>query len=173
MSKKWEAGAAMELYFKDNFFSAGNTQILDAAGTSVGTIDLQSMFTATLTIYGEDAAFRFKGKFRSFSRKWEVTDANHSTIGVLRSRFTLFSKRYEYDAGGRGVYEIESPAFSYSYSILDANEKEVASFEKTSSWLQSGAFCLRNYSSDLDSYELIAVVMGVQSIQKAARNAAN
>lgn len=163
----------MELYFRDNFFSAGNTQILDAAGGSAGTIDLQSMFTATLTIYGADAVVRFKGKFRSFSRKWEVTGANYATIGVLRSRFTLFSKRYEYDAGERGIYQIESPAFSYSYTILDSNEKEVASFEKTSNWLQSGAFCLRNQSSVLDSYELIAVVMGVQSIQKAASNAAN
>jgi hypothetical protein len=101
-----------------------------------------------------------------------VRDADDSIIGVLRSRFTFFSKRYEYDAGERGIFQIESPAFSYDYSIIDLSGKEIASFEKTSNWLQSGAFRLHNLSTELDSYELIAVVMGVHSIQKAATNTA-
>jgi hypothetical protein len=164
-----EGGDKMELYFNDNFFNAGEAQIMDASGASAGTLDLQSMFSATLSVYGPDAALRCTGKFRLFSGKWEVTDSADSTIGVLRSRFTLFSKRYEYDAGARGVFQIEAPAFSNAYSILDTSETEVASFQKTSNWLQSGAFCLRNDSTILDSYELIAVVMGVHSIQKRAR----
>lgn len=162
----------MELYFKDNFFSAGETPILDAEGQSIGAIDLQSMLTATLTIYGPDSAPRYTGKFPFFSRKWEITDAGGQIVGVLRSKLTFFSKRYEYDAGSRGIFYIESPAFSYSYTILNADEKEIASFEKTSHWLQAGAFCLSNHSEELESYELIAVVMGVQSIQKTANNGA-
>lgn len=163
----------MELYFKDNFFSAGETKIMDTSGSFAGTLDLQSAFSATLSVYGSDDALRYTGKFRFFSGKWEVFDAFDSTLGILRSRFTFFSKRYEYDAGERGIFQIESPAFSNSYSILDTSGTEVASFEKTSNWLQSGAFRLRNDCADLDSYELIAVVMGVHSIQKRAQNSAN
>ncbi|WP_054028266.1 hypothetical protein [Bacillus sp. FJAT-28004] len=162
----------MELYFKDNFFSAGETLIMDAVGDSVGTLNLQSMFSATLSVYASDNALLYNGKFRFFSSKWEVRDAADSIIGVLRSRFTFFSKSYEYDAGERGIFQIESPAFSYVYSIIDMSGQEVASFEKTSNWLQSGAFRLHNLSTELDSYELIAVVMGVHSIQKAATNTA-
>jgi hypothetical protein len=157
----------MEFYFKDNFFSAGITPIEDAAGHLLGTIDLQSAFTASLTVYGPDSAIRYMGRFPFFSHKWEISDGAGTIVGRLRSRFTLFSKRYEYEAKGRGLFSIISPAFSYSYSILDANEKEIASFEKTSRFLQAGAFALTNHSQALDSYELIAVVMGVQSIQKA------
>jgi len=161
----------MELYFKDNFFNAGETSIMDASGASAGTLHLQSMFSATLSVYSSNNALIYSGKFRFFSSKWEVQDAADSIIGVLRSRFTFFSKRYEYDAGERGIFQIESPAFSYVYTITDVSGKEVASFEKTSTWLQSGAFRLHNLSTELDSYELIAVVMGVHSIQKAASNA--
>lgn len=162
----------MELYFKGNFFNAGETTIMDANGASAGTIDLQSMFSAMLSVYESDLRLLYSGKFRLFSSKWEVRDAADSIIGVLRTRFTFFSKRYEYDAGERGLFQIESPAFSYVYSIMDTSGKEVASFEKTSTWLQSGAFRLHNLSTVLNSYELIAVVMGVHSIQKAATNAA-
>ncbi|XEC97000.1 hypothetical protein AB6A23_10935 [Paenibacillus tarimensis] len=163
----------MELYFNDNFFSAGETQILDASGGQSGTLDLHSAFSAALSVYGPDSALRCRGKFRFFSGKWEVTDGQGSMLGVLRSRFTLFTKRYEYDAGRRGVFQIESPAFSKAYTILDSAGTEAASFDKTSNWLQSGAFRLRNHTTILDSYELIAVVMGVHSIQKTQAQAAN
>ncbi len=161
----------MELYFKDNFFSAGTTLITDDEGKPAGSIDLQSMLTATLTVYGPDSAPRYTGKFPFFSRRWEISDAKGLIVGALRSKFTLFSKRFEYQARGRGVFFIESPAFSYSYAITDTAGREIASFEKTSRFLQAGAFALTNHSDTLESYELIAVIMGVHSIHKAAGNA--
>ena len=71
---------------------------------------------------------------------------------------SFFSKKFEYDAGGRGIYEINSPAFSQEYVIQRENEGEtVATFERTSGWLHSGAYCLENYSTQLGDYELVAV----------------
>jgi uncharacterized protein YxjI len=162
----------VELYFKDNFFSAGETPIMDAAGEQAGTMDLQSMLSASLSVYGPGGELRVTGSFRFFSGKWEVADGSESVLGILKRKITFFSKRFEYDAGSRGVYTIESPAFSHSYAILDHAGTEVASFAKTSSWLESGAFCLQNHAEALDSYELIAVVMGVHSIQKRNNHAA-
>ncbi|MDQ6419641.1 hypothetical protein RB620_09380 [Paenibacillus sp. LHD-117] len=162
----------MELYFSDRFFSAGTTDIMNEEGASVGTMDLESMLSASLSVYNSENALRFSGKFRVFSGKWEVLDGSGFEIGVLRARMSFFSKRYEYDAGSRGIYQIESPAFSNEYVILDENEAEIATFQKVSGWFEAGAFRLTNQSTLLDSYELIAVVMGVHSIQKAASNAA-
>jgi hypothetical protein len=163
----------MELYFKDNFFSAGETPIMNAAGEQAGTMDLRSMFSASLSVFGPTGELRVTGSFRFFSGKWEIADAGESVLGVLRSRLSFFSKRFEYDAGERGIYTIESPAFSRSYAIHDHAGIEVASFDKTSGWLESGAFCLKNRAALLDSYELIAVVMGVHSIQKRNNAAAS
>lgn len=162
----------MELYFSDRFFSSGVTEIMDMAGEASGTLDLESMMTYTVSVHGPDSSLRYSGKFLFFSNKWEVLDPSGFDVGLLRARFTLFSKRYEYDAGDRGVYGIEAPAFSHEYSILDETETEVASFQKVSGWLQAGAFQLQNHSTQLDSYELIAVIMGVHSIQKRQNNAA-
>lgn len=162
----------MELYFSDRFFSSGETDIMNADGEAAGTLDLESMMTYSVSVYGPDSAFRYAGKFRFFSNKWEVLDGTGFEVGLLHARFSLFSKRFEYDAGSRGLYTIESPAFSHDYSILDGNESEVASFQKVNGWLQAGAFQLRNHSSQLNSYELVAVIMGVHSIQKRQNSAA-
>jgi hypothetical protein len=79
---------------------------------------------------------------------------------------SFFSKRFEYDTHERGSYEITSPGFSKEYSIKNNKGEMVASFAKTSSWIQSGAYHLQNNSDLLDSFELVAVVMGVHSIHK-------
>lgn len=163
----------MELYFSDRFFSAGTTEIMSGNGESLGNVDLQSMLSATLSVYGAGSALRYSGKFRFMSGKWEVSDQNGYEVGVLRARFSLFSKKFEYDAGQRGLYAIESPAFSREYTILDESGNVVASFERISGWLQAGAFRLANSSSLLDSYELIAIVLGVHNIQKRQNNAAS
>lgn len=156
----------MELYFSDRFFSSGTTDITDRSGNAMGFVDLQSMLTASLTVHGPDSRLAYAGHFRFFSNKWEVSNPNGSTVGLLRYRLSLFSKRYEYDALGRGLYSIESPAFSRSYSILNNAGTEVAAFDRVSGLLQAGAYRLRNRSPLLDSYELIAVVMGVHHIQR-------
>lgn len=156
----------MELYFKDNFFSSGTSYIMNGAADTVGTIDLKSAFGSSLDVYDHTGARLCGGAFPFFSNKWEITGPGERLFGVLRVQMSFFQKRFEYDAGNRGLFEITSPAFSKEYDVQDSSGQTVASFAKTSSWLQSGAFCLQNASSQLDSYELIAVVMGVHTIQK-------
>jgi hypothetical protein len=84
---------------------------------------------------------------------------------------SFMSKRYEYDAGPRGVYEITSPTFSKEYRIQGYDGRTVAVFNQTSRWFQSGAFHVDNGSPLLDSYELITVVMGVNAIQNRHQSA--
>ncbi|GGN97957.1 hypothetical protein [Saccharibacillus kuerlensis] len=154
----------MELYFSDNFFNMGETEIMNAAGEASGTMDLRSAFGASLDIYGPGRELLYTGKFQMMLNRWRVLDASEREIGLLRPRFTLFSKKFEYDAGGRGVYEIESPNFSKEYSIMESGA-EVATFAKTNGWLRSNAYRLDNRSR-LDDYEMIAIVMGVNAIRK-------
>lgn len=160
----------MELYFSDNFFNAGKQEIMNRDGEAVGVLDLKSAFGSSLDIYDVNGAFLCGGKFRFFSNKWHIQGPNERPLGLLRVRMSFFSKRFEYDAGDRGTYEITSPAFSREYTILHrGNGQEAASFAKISGWLQSGAFCLQNHSTELDDFELVAVVMGVHAIQKRQR----
>jgi len=156
----------MELYFKDKFFNSGISDIMNHDGEVVGSMDLKSTFGSSLDVFGHQGQIVCGGKFRSFSNRWIISDERDGQLGVLRRRMSFLTKKYEYDTGNRGVYEITSPAFSKEYSIQRSNGEIVASFAKVSSWMQTGAFRLFNDSKELDSYELVVVVMGVHEIQK-------
>lgn len=160
----------MGLYFKDNFFSAGTTDIMNETGEIVGSVDLKSAFGSSLDVYDKAGMRVCGGKFRFFSNKWEISDANEYELGVLRMRMSFFTKKFEYDAGERGIYEIISPSFSKEYEVQGEDGQVIARFNQTSNWLQSGAFYLENGSEHIGEWELIAVVMGVHAIRKRANN---
>jgi uncharacterized protein YxjI len=156
----------LELYFKDKFFSSGISDIMNTDGEIIGRIDLKSAFTSSLDVFDSNEQIVCMGKFRMLLNKWIISDGRDGQLGVLRRRMSFLKKKYEYDTGRRGVFEITSPAFSKEYSILKSNGEIVASFARINSWLQTGAFRLLNDSQELDSYELVAIVMGVHEIQK-------
>jgi len=160
----------LELYFKDNFFNAGYTEIMNAKQEHAGSLDLKSAFGSSLNVNNVEGALVCSGSFRLLSNKWEITAADGSRLGVLRHRLSFFSKKFEYETEDRGIYEIFSPAFSKEYSITDEYGTAVAQFDKINGWFESGAFCLRNESENLDSYELVAVVMGVHETNKRESN---
>ncbi|MBP2000748.1 uncharacterized protein YxjI [Paenibacillus shirakamiensis] len=157
----------MELYFRDNFFNAGRTEIMNEAGQPAGSVDLRSTFGSALDIYDYTGSIVCSGKLRFMANRWDLTAPSGSPLGTVRERLSFLSKRYEYDAGeGRGVYEITCPLFSKEYSIVSMTGDVVARFIQTSRWLESGAYCLQNGSQLLDEYVLVGVVMGVHTMQK-------
>lgn len=161
----------MNLYFSDKFFGAGTVDIMNEAGEAVGQLDLRSSFGSAVDVYGPQNELRYTGKFRMMLNRWNVLDAQEYEQGELRPRFTLLSKKFEYDAGERGVYEIESPNFSKDYSITQ-DGAEVANFAKTNGWMRTDAYVLSNRSR-LDDYELVAVVMGVNAIRKRQQSSSS
>jgi len=156
----------MGLIFRDNFFSAGITEIQNEAGAPAGRLDLKSAFSSSVEVYDGSGGLVCTGRFPFFSRKWIVSSPGDVELGNLRSRISLGSKRFEYDALHRGIYEIRSPLFSREYEIFDESGASVAHFEKISGFFSSGAFQLTNTAMKLNDYELAAVIMGVHSIQK-------
>ncbi|PAF31428.1 hypothetical protein [Paenibacillus sp. 7516] len=161
----------MELYFRDNFFNAGYTEIMNGNQEQAGHLDLKSLFGSSLDVFGP-AGLICSGRFGMLSNRWDVTSADGGHLGILRARMSFFSKRFEYDAGPRGIYEVSAPAFSQEYDVTGMGGRTVASFRRTSGWFSSGAFVLSNESEQLDTYELIAVVMGVHAINKRRNSAA-
>ncbi|SEO83078.1 hypothetical protein SAMN04487895_112143 [Paenibacillus sophorae] len=80
----------MELYFRDNFFNAGVTEILNGQGESAGQIDLKSAFGSAIDVYGKDGQLLYKGSFPFFSGKWEVTDKRRGTVRRFAKQILLF-----------------------------------------------------------------------------------
>ncbi|MEH7009635.1 LURP-one-related family protein [Neobacillus niacini] len=160
------------LYFKDNFFSSGKTEIFNSSKEVVGRLDLKSAFSSGVDVLDENGSLVVSGKFTFFSNKWRIYDANEQEIGVLKDKISLFSKKYEYEAYGRGVFHIKSEAFSREYDILDDQSNLIAKFEKVSGFFASPAFQLSNFNEIVPNEELIAVVMGVNAIQKRRQSAA-
>jgi hypothetical protein len=160
------------LYFNDNFFSAGRTEIYNERKEIVGKLDLRSALSSGIDVLGPDGGIIISAKFPVLSNKWIVYNSGETELGVLKYKFSFFTKKYEYDANGRGVYTIHSEAFSSLYEIYET-ECVIANFEKVSGFFSSPAFQLKNESDILSNEELIAVVMGVNAIQKRHSNAGN
>jgi uncharacterized protein YxjI len=163
----------MKLYFKDNFFSSGKTEILGEQQEALGEIDLRSAFGSAMDIYDSQSALLYSGKFPMLSNKWQIFDATETEVGRVIYRLAFFSKRFEYEKYGRGSFEITSPAFSREYKVSNESGEMIASFDQVNGWFMADAYCLDNHSDVLDSYELIAVIMGMHQIQKRHRSAAN
>jgi len=162
----------MTLYFKDNFFSAGRTEIFNSSKEKVGELDLKSAFSSGVDVLDQDGNLVVSGKFPFFSNKWRITDKFEQEIGVLKQKLTFLAKKYEYDAYGRGIYLIESEPFSHTYEIFDEHSNQIARFEKVSAFFESRAYQLSSTTDTVSSEELIAVVMGINAIQKRRSNAA-
>ncbi|MEC0231992.1 hypothetical protein [Paenibacillus alba] len=163
----------MNLYFRDNFISSGITEILNEQEENVGQLDLKSAFSSAIEVFGQNGQQLCKGSFPIFSGKWEVTGADGGQLGILKNQFSFLNKKFIYETEGRGSYEISSLAFSKEYEIFDDSAKLVASFEKVNGWFSAGAFLLSNKAQYLDSYELVAVIMGMHAIQKRHSAATN
>jgi hypothetical protein len=159
------------VYFHDNFFSTGRTEIFNGAKEKVGELDLKSMFSSGVEIVDLNGNIKVSGKFPFFGVKWRIYDSHEQEIGALKQKLSFFSKKYEYDANGRGTFFIQSEAFSKQYDIYEDETSIVAKFEKVSGFFASPAFQLTNHSKQLSTEELIAVVMGVNAIQR--RNNSN
>lgn len=160
----------MKLYFRDNFFSSGETEILNEKNEPVGRIDLKSAFGSSIDVYGQRGNLLCSGSFPFFSNKWEVMRSDGESLGVLRYRLSFFNKKYTYESYKHGSFEITSPAFSREYEITKESGRQVAHFSLVSGWFSSGAYLLDNQSEVLDSYELTAVIMGMNAIQKRHRS---
>ena len=159
------------LYFKDNFFSSGETPITDPNGHETGYLNLHGMFSSGVTVHDDAGRRNAAGKFRFFSNAWTVTDRHESELGTLRPRFAFFKQRYVYASRRHGEFTIECPAFSREYVVRDGADREVARFRRTSGMFASGAYELNN-TSKLADEEMIAVVMGVHAIVKRQQSAA-
>ncbi|MCT2534685.1 hypothetical protein NC661_04910 [Aquibacillus koreensis] len=161
------------IFFKDNFFSAGITEIYNENQEQIGSLNLKSAFSSSVEILDRDGNVMIKGNFPFFSRGWSVKDKHDQEIGKLKQRLSFLSKKFVYQSYRSGDYIIRSEAFSKDYDILDQNESLVAEFRKISNFFQSSAYNLKNHSSNLSNEELIAVVMGVNMIQKQNSAAAS
>jgi hypothetical protein len=160
------------LYFKDNFFSSGRTEIFNSSKELVGELDLKSTFSSSIDVLDITGNLVVSGKFAFFSNKWRISDSSDYEIGVLKQKLTFLSKKYEYETYGRGTYFIESEPFSHLYDISDEKSIQIGRFEKVSGFFSSPAYQLSNFNEKVIIEELIAVVMGVNAIRKRKNNAA-
>lgn len=161
------------LYFTENFFSSGMTDIYNEAKEKVGKLDLKSMFSSGVDVLDLQGNIVASGKFPFLSSKWKISNQLSQEIGCLRGRFSLFSKKYEYDAYGNNIYEIKSGGFSKLYEVFKDETTLVCKFEKISGFFSSPAFRLESFSSELSPEELILIVMGVHAIQRRNNSSAN
>ncbi|MGP7817938.1 hypothetical protein [Niallia sp. 01092] len=162
------------LYFTDNFFSAGKTTIFNELKKEVGVLDLKSAFTSGVSVLDTDGNAVISGKFPLMGSRWRIYDNQGTEIGNLRNKFSLLSKKYEYNAYGRGIFLIKSEAFSKQYQLVkEGTEEVVAEFNRITGFFSSPAYQLIKFDDVLFMEELIVVVMGVNAIEKSINSAAS
>lgn len=159
------------LYFSDTFFSAGKTDILNEAQEKFGVLDLKSTFTSGVDVLDEKGNVVISGKFPFMRNKWFVTDHSGQEIGMLKGKFALLAKKYEYSAHNRGVYLIDSEPFSRSYSIYE-DEDLVGTFKRINGIFSTPKYQLSTTTNKVSKSEWVAVVMGVNAIEQRKKSAA-
>ncbi|MRH45062.1 hypothetical protein GH741_20685 [Aquibacillus halophilus] len=125
------------IYFSDNFFSSGITDIFNERKEQIGSLDLKNAFSSSVDILDSDQNIVVKGFFPFLSRRWQVTDRDKNEIGMLKQRFSFLSKRFFYISQHTGEYEIKSEAFSREYRILDNQNTIIADFKRISSFFEA------------------------------------
>ncbi|KHE71531.1 hypothetical protein [Halobacillus sp. BBL2006] len=160
------------VYFSDNFFSSGRTDIYNGQKEMVGALNLKSAFSSSVDVENAQGEIVVQGSFPIFSNKWNIQRRGGEELGRVKTSFSFFTKRYRYETGSQSL-EIESPALSKDYTMVDKNGSEVATFRKVSGVFQSAAYELQNHTGSLMTEELISVVMGVNAIEKRRRSSAN
>lgn len=162
-----------KLYFSDSFFSSGKTDILTEVEEKIGEIDLKSMFSSSVDIMNGKQEVLVSGKFPMLGIHWRILDREGTELGKLKEKFAFFSKKYLYEAYDRDTFLIDSELFSKDYVIKrESDEAVIATFKKVSGIFSSAAYELDNYTNTLTSPELIAIIMGVNAMQKRNNNAA-
>lgn len=162
------------IYFQDNFFSSGLTEIRNQDFIKLGLLDLKTAFSRKVSLLDLDRQEVMRGMFvHFFSRKWKVIDAAGIEQGIVQQKLFSFTKTFAYYKPNGAHFRIESPIFSREYNIYDHNEELVAQFHRVSSFFSVPAFKLDNHSNELSTEELIIVIMGVNAIQKNNNAAAS
>ncbi|SER18854.1 hypothetical protein SAMN04487944_101563 [Gracilibacillus ureilyticus] len=154
------------IYIADNFFSAGKTMIKNRNNEEIGLLDLKSAFGSSISVYDLEGNVLISAKFRPFSTKWVVSDPVCER-GILKQKLFSFSRTYYYTTANQEVWEINKPAFSRDFTMKDHNNNTVAEFKKISGFFSSPAYEINNLMNKLETEELIAVVMGVNAIEKS------
>lgn len=158
------------LYFTDNFFSQGKTDIFNESKEKVGELDLKSMFSAGVDILDLAGNVKVSGRFPFLSSKWKIYNELNDEIGSLKEKFAFFSEKFVYQAYDRDLFQIKSGAFSKLYEIYKDETQLICKFERISGFFSSPAYELKSYTDEVPTEELIAVVMGVNAIQKRRNN---
>ncbi|WP_413376119.1 hypothetical protein [Alkalihalobacillus sp. 1P02AB] len=161
------------VYFRENFFSSGLTDIMDSNEQKIGSLDLKSAFSTKVSILDENNIEMMRGFFRGFSGKWRMLDYKERELGYVQQQIWSWNKKFYYIKPDETRYLIQAPAFSHSYQILNEVEEVVGEFERISSFFSAPAFKLTNRSTELSTEELILAIIGVNSIQRRNNAAAN
>ncbi|MFB1081691.1 hypothetical protein [Jeotgalibacillus sp. JSM ZJ347] len=157
------------VYFSDQFFSSGKTDIYNGEKEKIGTLDHKSAFSSGINIEDILGETVIEAGFGFFSNKWTIK-RGEVELGFVKNALSFFTKKYRYFKDGQ-EYEIESPVMSKEYTIFNSAREEVAAFRKVSGFFQTAAFELTNHTDLFEADELIAVIMGVNAIEKRNNSA--
>ncbi len=161
------------VYFEGNFFSTGNTRIFNEQKQEIGSIRLKRIGNSMVEIYDQAGNLLLRGKLGIWSHRWFVYDGEGKKIGVLKSNFPFFPKKYDYLSLQEEAHFILKPPYLGSEcGIFDKTGKEVAHFERRDDLFDEPVYMLENHSP-VTMQELVMMIRGACTMQKRHRSAAS
>ena len=119
----------MYLLFKQRFFSWFDSyDIFDRHGETLFTVNGQLAWGHCLKIYNRKyfEIATVKERIFTFLPKFELFDGERY-IGCISKEFTFFRPKFNIDFNG---WHIEGDLFEWDYSILNSQNKEIATVSK-------------------------------------------
>jgi hypothetical protein len=78
------------VYFTDQFFSFGRTDIYNESQEKVGELDLKSAFTSSMSVENEKGEIVVEGCFPFFSGKWVIKKSDGTELGMVSASFWVW-----------------------------------------------------------------------------------
>jgi len=139
------------VYVQGCVFSQGQAAIYDESHQVIGTVQHEADGRVqVMNDQGRGVAF---GKFIPTCKKWVVMNHDGQEVGQMKEKFSLFSKKCEYNVYERGTYTISFDLAKGKFSVRGANGDVVAEL------IQDGdEYRLVKDADKLSMYELLSVL---------------
>jgi len=139
------------VYVQGCVFSQGHAAIYDEAHQMIGAVQHDENGRVQV-MNGEGRGVAF-GKFIPTCKKWVVMNHDGQEVGQMREKFSLFSKKCEYNVYERGTFTISFDLTKGKFSVRSAAGEVVAEL------LQDGdEYRLVKDADKLSMYELLSVL---------------
>ena len=157
------------IILQDKFIELGESPIYDSEYNNIGTVSYKlSLANKFKILKDQDCVFEGTSKVLALMPQMSIANRDGIEVGVIKRKFTFFTKKYLYTREDGATYEIVGNIMDRKFKVLRTDGTPVINIYTLSSIisLRPHTFAVEFLESDIDVWEGITVIQGVRMMVK-------